>query len=107
MPDAPHPDWLKAGADFITLEILARPASQRRGLLRVESRGLVIGVGAPAEKGAANDELLATVAKLAAVARGEVSILRGAGTRSKVFRITTAQPSAIARRLVTLAAQAK
>jgi uncharacterized protein YggU (UPF0235/DUF167 family) len=67
----------------------------------------VIGVASPAEKGKANQELLATIAAIAGVARGEVSILRGAGTRSKVVRIASAQPSEIARRLSMLVERAK
>ncbi len=86
----------------MTIEIVARPGSQRRGLLRVERRGLVIGVASPAEKGKANDELIATIADIAGVARGAVSILRGAVTRNKVVRIATAKPSEVARRLSVL-----
>ena len=109
MPDSrgPHPQWLRKGSDFVTIEIVARPGSQRRGILRVEPRGLVVGVAAQAEMGKANDELLATIADVAGVARGEVSILRGASTRSKVVRIATAQPLEIARRLFALAEEAK
>jgi len=91
----------------VTIEIVARPGSQRRGLLRVERRGLVIGVASPAEKGKANDELIAAIAGIAGVARGAVSILRGAGTRNKVVRIASAQPSEVARRLSVLAGEAK
>jgi uncharacterized protein len=91
----------------VTIGIVARPGSQRRGLLRIEPRGLVIGVASPAEKGKANDELIATIAEIAGVARGEVSILRGAGTRNKVVRIATSRPSEIARRLSSPVAEAK
>jgi uncharacterized protein (TIGR00251 family) len=105
--EVPHPQWLRTGSDFVTIEIVARPGSQRRGLLRVEPRGVVIGVASPAEKGKANDELIATIADMAGVTRGEVSILRGAGTRNKVVRIATAQPSEIARRLSMLVDEAK
>jgi len=83
----------------VTIEIVTRPGSQRRGLLRVDPRGLVIGVASPAEKGKANDELIAAIAEIADVARGEVSILRGASTRNKVVRIATAEPSEVAQRL--------
>ena len=91
----------------MTIEIVARPGSQRRGLLRAEPRGLVIGVASPAEKGKANDELIAFIAHIAGVARGDVSILRGAGARKKVVRIASAQPSEIARRLSMLVEEAK
>jgi hypothetical protein len=107
LPDAPHPPWLRTGADFVTIEVLARPGSQRRGLLKVESRGLVIGVASPAEKGQANEELVATVADMAEVPRSEVTILRGGATRNKVFRIATSTPSNLARRLEMLTSEAK
>ncbi len=107
MPDAPHPPWLRSGSDFVTIEIVARPGSQRPGLLRVESRGLVIGVASPAEKGKANHELIATVADMVEVARGEVAILRGIGTRNKVVRIATTHPSEMVRRICELTSKAK
>jgi uncharacterized protein YggU (UPF0235/DUF167 family) len=59
----------------------------------------VIGIASPAEKGRANDELIATVAKLAGVSRAAVSILRGASTRTKLMRINTAEPAMMAERL--------
>jgi uncharacterized protein YggU (UPF0235/DUF167 family) len=91
----------------VTIEIVARPGSQRPGLLRVESRGLVIGVASPAEKGKANHELIATVADMVEVARGEVAILRGIGTRNKVVRIATTHPSEMVRRICELTSKAK
>jgi uncharacterized protein YggU (UPF0235/DUF167 family) len=107
LPDAPHPHWLRTGSDFVTIEIVARPGSRRHGLLRVEPRGLVIGIASAAEKGKANDELIVTIAKIAEVPRGEVSILRGATARGKVVRIATAQPAAIAQRLLIATSEAK
>ena len=106
-PRAPYPQWLRTGSDFVTIEIVARPGSQRRGLLRLEPRGLVIGAASLAEKGKANDELLATIADIAGVARSEVLILRGASARNKVVRIATAQPSEIARRISARLDEAK
>jgi uncharacterized protein len=95
------------GAGFVTIEVVARPASQRRGLLRVESRGLVIGVVSPAEKGQANEELIATVADMVEVPRGEVAILRGTSARTKVIRIATTEPAQIAERLYRINLKAK
>ena len=107
MPDAPQPPWLRTGSDFVTIEIVARAGSQRRGLLKVEPRGLVIGVASAAEKGHANEELVATIAQMAKVPRGAVTILRGTTTRNKVFRIVTSTPSDLARRLERLTPEAK
>jgi uncharacterized protein len=104
--DGPSADWLRVGSDFVSIEILARPGSQRRGLLRVEPRGIVIGLASPPEKGKANAELIATIANIADVPRVEVSILRGESTRTKLVRIATAEPSAVVERLLA-ASQAK
>lgn len=99
MPDDAPPAWLRTGPDFVTMEILARPGSQRRGVLRIEARGPVIGVTAAAEKGRANAELIELIAELAQVPRAAVSILRGDTARAKVIRIASQAPSELARRL--------
>ncbi len=98
-----HPPWLRIGADSVTIEVLARPGSPRRGILRIESRGVVIGLSSPAEKGKANEELVASVAEIVQVPRSAISIIRGAGTRAKVVRIATTDPATLATRLASLA----
>lgn len=75
--------------------------------MKIESRGLVIGVASPAEKGHANQELIATIAEMAKVPRGEVSLLRGTATRNKAFRIVSSAPAALAQRLYALSPEAK
>ena len=95
--------WVRVGPDFVTIEIVARPKSGRRGPLRIEPRGLVIAVSSPAEKGRANTELIATIADLAGVSRSAVTILRGASARFKVMRIKTAEPAMMTERLSSLA----
>ena len=96
------PPWLRIGDDFVTVEIVARPGSPRRGLLRVEDRGLVIGIGSPPEKGKANQELVEIMAEIAGVPRSAVSILRGASSRTKVVRVACANAKALAERLSVL-----
>ncbi len=96
------PPWIRIGDGFITAEIVARPGSPRRGLIRVEERGLVIGIRAPAEKGKANQELIETVAEMAVSPRSAVSILRGTSSRTKVVRIATPDAKALAERLSSL-----
>lgn len=99
MPDA-IPSWLRIGADSLTLEVVVRPGSQRTGILRIEDRGLVIGVGSAAEKGRANAELIAAIAGIAGVGRGAVSLLRGPTSRTKVIRIGADAPAMIADRII-------
>jgi uncharacterized protein (TIGR00251 family) len=89
--------------DFVTIEIVARPASQRRGVLGVGARGLMIGIGAPAEKGKANEELIGAIADIAGTARSDISILRGAATCSKLIRIASAHPDVVADRIMEVA----
>ena len=87
----------------MTVEVVARPGSPRRGVLRKQTRGLVIGLAAPAEKGKANEELIALVAELAGVARRDIRILRGASARIKTLRIADADPQKIAARILRAA----
>ena len=91
----------------MTIEVAARPGSHQRGILRVEPRGLVVGIASPAEKGKANDELIAIIAKLAEVPRGEIAIVRGASSRNKVLRIASREPLVIAHRILIAASKAK
>jgi uncharacterized protein (TIGR00251 family) len=95
------------GADFVTIDIVARPGSQRRGVLRVDARGLTLGVASPAEKGKANGELIAAIANVAEVPHGQVSIVRGASSRNKVVRIACAEPAIVAQRISLATAEAK
>jgi uncharacterized protein YggU (UPF0235/DUF167 family) len=48
---------------------------------------LVVRVTAPPVDGRANDALCALIAKRAGVARGRVTIVRGAAAREKVLRV--------------------
>jgi uncharacterized protein (TIGR00251 family) len=94
------PPWLRLSQDCVTIEIAARPGSPRRGILRVGEQGPVIGIGAPAENGKANRELMEIVADLAGVSRAAVSVVKGAGSRRKVLRIVAADTVSAAKRLI-------
>jgi uncharacterized protein YggU (UPF0235/DUF167 family) len=87
--------WLRVGDGYLTIEIGARPASARRGLLRIAATGPVIGLGSAPEKGRANRELVEFVAQLLDVQVSAVSVIRGHGARHKVLRIETATPHAL------------
>ncbi len=94
------PPWLRLSQDCVTIEIAARPGSPRRGILRVDEQGPVIGIRAPAEKGKANQELVEIVADLAGVPRAAVTVVRGAGSRRKVLRIAAADNLSAAKKLI-------
>ncbi len=94
------PQWLRTADGFVTVEVAARPGSPRRGILRVGEHGLVIGLGSPAEKGKANQELVEFIATLAGVTRAAVTIVQGTGGRRKVARIAASDVTRVAQRLL-------
>ncbi len=94
------PPWMRIVADGLSVEVLARPGASKSEILRVDSRGLVITIAAPPERGKANVELTRLIAKLAGVPRSAVSVIKGASTRRKTIRIVSSDPSTTAARLV-------
>ena len=73
----------------ITLTIRARPGAPRSALKQIMDDGSVkIDIGAPAEGGSANAELIHFLARAFDVPSRSVSILSGQTNRQKVVRIT-------------------
>jgi len=99
------PAWLSVGTGSVTLKVMARPGASRVGLLRVDTRGMTIGVAAAPERGKANAELIETAARMAGVARSAVEFAAGTAARRKSLRITCADPAAIAARLAAMASR--
>ena len=92
----PAAPWLGSGPDYVVIQVIAKPGSSRRAIIRTEARGLVVALVSPPEKGRANTELLNFMAELAGVPRNSVTLLRGATARFKTVHITTRDPSRIA-----------
>ncbi len=90
------PRWLTSGEGFVTVQVIARPGSSRRGILRQEERGLVIALNSQPSKGRANDELVDFLADLLGMPRSAVSITRGHTARVKTVRIAAQEPARIA-----------
>ncbi len=99
---APHalPPWIRIGVGGVTVEVLARPGASRTAVLRLEPRGIVVGIAAPADKGKANAELVRYIAKLSGVVRNSIEIVRGENSRSKAIRIATSDPAGAAAKLL-------
>jgi len=89
----------------VTLKVMARPGAARAGLLRLDPRGLVIGLAAAPERGKANAELIEAVARMAGVPRSAVELIAGATARQKSLRITCGDPSVVAARLAAMASR--
>lgn len=94
--------WLRVGEGHLTVEVSARPASAKRGLLRISATGPVIGLAAAPEKGRANRELIEFIADLLDVPASAVSVIRGHSARQKVIRIESASPRALGAKLLEL-----
>jgi uncharacterized protein YggU (UPF0235/DUF167 family) len=90
------PPCVRSGLGFVTVEIVAKPGSSRRGILRREPRGLVIALNSRPSNGRANDELLEFLADLLGTPRSTISILRGHTGRVKTVRIEARDPVRIA-----------
>ncbi|HVA81540.1 MAG TPA: DUF167 domain-containing protein [Candidatus Binataceae bacterium] len=100
--DIATPGWIRVGRGCVSLEIRARPDAARSEVMHADQRGLVVAISAPAREGKANDELVRILAKLAGVARADVSIVRGETARSKSVRIATKDPHTVAARLLAI-----
>lgn len=73
-------------ADLI-LSLRVQPRAGRAGLGEPHGDELKVRLQAPPVDGRANDELIALVAAACGVGRGEVTLLRGAHSRSKQVRV--------------------
>jgi uncharacterized protein (TIGR00251 family) len=88
--------WLVRGKDFVNLQVVAKPASGRRRILRRDARGLLIELNSQPSKGRANEELITFLAELLGTARTSVTIIGGRTSRVKTVRIANAQPAQVA-----------
>ena len=97
--------WIKIKDGSVTIEILARPGRAQTGPMRIDPRGLVVALNAPAEKGRANDELIDFLARALRLPRSSITLLRGATSRFKTVHIATTKPNEIAAALDGLIAK--
>jgi hypothetical protein len=91
-----QPRWLHSGDGFVTIQVVAKPGTSRRGIIREEARGLVVALNSPPADGRANDELSAWLAELLRTPLSSVEIIRGRTSRMKTVRISTREPKRIA-----------
>jgi uncharacterized protein YggU (UPF0235/DUF167 family) len=62
-------------------------------------------VGAPPERGKANEAVLALVAEVLAVPRSSVALVSGGGSRDKIVELAGIEPDEIDRRLALAGGQ--
>jgi uncharacterized protein len=80
----------------VTLQVIARPGLSRSRFLRLDPRGLVVALNAPAEKGRANDELIGLLARTLKLSRATIKLVAGTASQAKLVRISTHKPAEVA-----------
>jgi len=96
-----NPVFLKESADGILLAIKLQPRSSANLIAGLHGDELKVKVTAPPVDSAANEELVAFLAKKLGCPRGAVEIARGETSRHKVIRIRQLGADAILKRLST------
>jgi uncharacterized protein len=76
-------DWLKGSAGRLLVEVKAVPGASRSEVAGLRGGALLVRVAAPPEKGKANEELRSCLAESLGIAKSEVELVAGAGSRRK------------------------
>jgi uncharacterized protein (TIGR00251 family) len=97
-PDAEA--WLRPVADGCVIDVWAVPGASRSGVTGLHGDAVRVRVAAPAERGAANRELLRLLARVLGVRAGDVTLEAGAAGRRKRVHVRGLDAGAAARRLV-------
>ena len=88
--------WLVSGEGFVNLQVVVKPGSAHRRIVRRDVRGLLIALNSPPSKGRANEELITFLADLLDTPRSSVTIIRGHTARVKTVRIINPEPARVA-----------
>jgi uncharacterized protein len=87
-------------AGAVRFEVTVRPRARRSAVSGVRAGALVVSVAAPPVDGAANTELLATIAARLSIPARDVVLVRGAGSRKKVVEVRGLTAETVRARLV-------
>lgn len=83
----------------VRFEVHAKPRSRRSRVTGARLAAVAVELAAPPVDGAANDELLATLAKVLGVANRDVALVGGASSRAKVVEVRGLSESEVRARL--------
>jgi len=79
--------WIKASAGRILVEVKAVPGASRSEAAGLRDGALLVRVAAPPEKGKANEELRACLAKALGLPKSAIELVSGAASRRKRFSL--------------------
>lgn len=74
-------------AGIVRIEVLAKPRSRESRIAGMLGRAVVVQLNAPPVDGAANEELVATLARVLGVAKRDVTLVRGHTARNKLVEV--------------------
>jgi uncharacterized protein (TIGR00251 family) len=94
-PDAPSATLHRVPTDHALVAVRVQPRARRTEVVGERAGAVVIRVAAPPVDGKANAALCRFVAERAGVAKGAVSVVRGASARDKVVRVEGAGLDAV------------
>jgi len=83
------------------LHLLVSPGAKQSQVTQGDDGALRVRVAAPATEGKANRELVAFLARRLEVARSQVSLVHGMGSRHKVVEIEGMSPVEVVARLLS------
>ncbi len=80
-------EWLRPSSGRILLAVKVIPGASRSGLAGLRDGALLLRVAAPPEKGKANDELRALLARALGLPKSEIVLVSGANSRRKTLSL--------------------
>ncbi len=84
---AEEPKLVTTREGAVRLEVQARPRARSSRLAGVREGALVVQLAAPPVDGAANAELVATLAGVLSLPRRDVTLVRGEASRTKLVEV--------------------
>ncbi len=91
--------WLQATGTGVSLRLKIVPRASRTEVVGPHGDALKIRIAAPPVEGAANDELIAFLAKAVGVPRSLVSVVSGQNSKNKTVRIDQIAANTVQERL--------
>lgn len=82
-----EPPWFRWQDDALLLSVAVQPGAKASEIAGLHGNALKLRIQAPPVDGKANRAVVAFLAELFTLPRTRVSVLRGAGSRSKTLRI--------------------
>ncbi len=83
----------------VRIEVHAKPRAKKSAILGPREGALAVALAAMPVEGAANDELVATLAKALGLRRADVELVRGQGSRTKLVVLRGLDASELRARL--------